>query len=196
MGGTKSKLEATYERPREVFQIVRIRDWRDSLPYLPIPTPESVFNTHREFLCKAQNFCRVIMGFPPITYEDNECPCYCCSDIMLFQDLHRRRGTRQDHELQMHMGHLIADTNGGKKEIQNLFPICSRCNLSMNKRLPNNKDFLFSILVERGTDKGLSIAYRHNVACEQDVDCDYIDRYDGFLGFLESLSKTPDQESQ
>ena len=48
-------------------------------------------------------------------------PCLCC----------RRNEIRQ---LSFHCGHVLAETNGGQTTIDNLRPICAKCNLSMGKQ--------------------------------------------------------------
>ena len=36
-------------------------------------------------------------------------------------------------QIEFHCGHIIAEVNGGKTNIDNLRPICAQCNLSMGK---------------------------------------------------------------
>jgi 5-methylcytosine-specific restriction endonuclease McrA len=36
-------------------------------------------------------------------------------------------------QIEFHCGHIIAECNGGKTNVENLRPICAQCNLSMGK---------------------------------------------------------------
>jgi 5-methylcytosine-specific restriction endonuclease McrA len=42
-------------------------------------------------------------------------------------------------QIEFHCGHIIAETNGGETNIENLRPICAQCNLSMGSM--NMNDF-------------------------------------------------------
>lgn len=53
--------------------------------------------------------------------------CYCCRSTDITQ-------------LSFHCGHVIAENNGGKTNVDNLRPICQNCNLSM--RTINMHDFI------------------------------------------------------
>jgi hypothetical protein len=51
-----------------------------------------------------------------------ECPCPCCETNTIFRD--RSNG--------YHMGHIVAHALGGHSTVDNLIPICSKCNLNMD----------------------------------------------------------------
>lgn len=53
--------------------------------------------------------------------EKGTAPCLCCEKTMIRQ-------------IDFHCGHVIAEAEGGKTNIDNLRPICSQCNLSMGKQ--------------------------------------------------------------
>lgn len=53
--------------------------------------------------------------------EKGMAPCMCCERTMIQQ-------------IQFHCGHVIAEAEGGKTNVENLRPICAQCNLSMGKR--------------------------------------------------------------
>ena len=36
-------------------------------------------------------------------------------------------------QIEFHCGHIVAEANGGKTNVQNLIPLCAQCNLSMGK---------------------------------------------------------------
>lgn len=50
-----------------------------------------------------------------------EAPCYCCGDIL----------TGMGH---WHAGHIIARANGGSDTVENMRPVCARCNISMRTK--------------------------------------------------------------
>jgi HNH endonuclease len=53
--------------------------------------------------------------------EKGMAPCMCCEKTMIQQ-------------MQFHCGHVIAEAEGGKTNVENLRPICAQCNLSMGKK--------------------------------------------------------------
>jgi hypothetical protein len=53
--------------------------------------------------------------------EKGIAPCMCCERTMIQQ-------------IEFHCGHVIAEAEGGKTNVENLRPICAQCNLSMGKR--------------------------------------------------------------
>lgn len=56
--------------------------------------------------------------------------CLCC---------HKTKITQSN----FHCGHIVAETNGGKTNINNLKPICAQCNLSMGTKNMNDFSQLF-----------------------------------------------------
>lgn len=55
-----------------------------------------------------------------ISKKDRIGKCFCCRTKDIYSD---------DYEA----GHVISDKDGGKWEIKNLRPVCSKCNKSMGK---------------------------------------------------------------
>lgn len=53
--------------------------------------------------------------------EKGTASCLCCEKTTIRQ-------------IEFHCGHVVAEAEGGKTNIENLRPICAQCNLSMGKQ--------------------------------------------------------------
>ncbi len=65
--------------------------------------------------------------------DTGSCPCPVCRHTKITQ-------------LSFHCAHIEAEANGGKTHVNNMIPVCARCNLSMGKTNLNDfKNKFFSI---------------------------------------------------